>query len=83
MSKDLPTILKSILESKREGVIAQKKYSFRGCCGEFKKAPRIRPFKTALLEKVEQGLPAVIAEIKKGSLVKEFYVKGLSLKILL
>ena len=68
MSKDLPTILKSILESKREEVIAQKKkYSLEDVVENLKKAPRIRPFKTALLEKVEQGLPAVIAEIKKGS----------------
>ena len=80
----MPTILKSILESKREEVIAQKKkYSLEDVVENLKKAPRIRPFKTALLEKVEQGLPAVIAEIKKVHLVKEFYVKGLSLKILL
>ena len=68
MNQDLPTILKSILESKREEVIAQKKkYSLEDVVENLKKAPRIRPFKTALLEKVEQGLPAVIAEIKKGS----------------
>ena len=57
MSKDLPTILKSILESKREEVIAQKKkYSLKDVVKNLKKAPRIRPFKTALLEKVEQGV---------------------------
>ena len=68
LSKDLPTILKSILESKREEVTAQKKkYSLEDVVSELKEAPRIRPFKTALLEKVEQGLPAVITEIKKGS----------------
>ena len=68
MSKDLPTILKSILESKREEVIAQKKkYSLEDVVENLKKAPRIRPFKKALTKRVEQGLPAVIAEIKKGS----------------
>ena len=42
MSKDLPTILKSILESKREEVIAQKKkYSLEDVVENLKKAPRI------------------------------------------
>ena len=64
----MPTILKSILESKREEVIAQKKkYSLEDIVENLKKAPRIRPFKKALTKRVEQGLPAVIAEIKKGS----------------
>ena len=62
MSKDLPSILKSILESKREEVIAQKKkYSLEDVVENLKKAPRIRPFKKALTERVERGLPAVIA----------------------
>lgn len=66
--KNPPTILKKILDRKREEVAERSaKVSAKDLEKQFDQHPAPREFTTALTEKIDAGRPAVIAEIKKAS----------------
>lgn len=63
-----PDILKKILQTKAEEIAAHsKQHSLSELKAKLEKAPRVRPFFGSMLESLDQGKPAVIAEIKKAS----------------
>lgn len=65
---DTPTILKKILSRKHEEVAERSaKVPLVALREQARDMPACRGFAAALQSKVEQGLPAVIAEIKKAS----------------
>lgn len=63
-----PTVLKKILAKKAENVAARReKVSLEQLQEQCQEAREIRGFAQALAAKIEQGLAAVIAEVKKAS----------------
>ncbi|MDF1831845.1 MAG: indole-3-glycerol phosphate synthase TrpC [Porticoccaceae bacterium] len=65
---DTPTILKNILKRKREEVTERSaKFSLATLRQQVSDMPACRGFAAAMQSKVAQGLPAVIAEVKKAS----------------
>ena len=65
---DTPTILKKILSRKHEEVAERSgKISLAALRQQADDMPVCRGFAAALQNKIEQGLPAVIAEVKKAS----------------
>lgn len=65
---DTPDILKKILARKREEIAARAaQKNLAALEAELAGAPALRPFVGALRAKIDAGLPAVIAEIKKAS----------------
>ena len=63
-----PDILKRILLRKEEEIRARRQdVSMEALARRVETAPAARPFAGAIVRRLEQGLPAVIAEIKKAS----------------
>lgn len=63
-----PTILKNIIARKYEEVAArERQVPIATLLGQVRQAPTLRGFAQHLQNKVAQGLPGVIAEIKKAS----------------
>jgi len=63
-----PDILKKILQTKAEDIaVNSQKNSLSELKARQKDAPSIRPFFGSMLTSLDQGKPAVIAEIKKAS----------------
>lgn len=68
MNSDTPTILKKIITRKHQEVAErQQSLSLNDLQKKAEQADLPRGFTDALLKKHEQGLPAIIAEIKKAS----------------
>ena len=68
MNSDTPTILKKIIARKHQEVAErQQSLSLNDLQKKAEQADLPRGFTDALLKKHEQGLPAIIAEIKKAS----------------
>lgn len=65
---DTPDILKKILATKRQEITERcQKNSFADLEHACKTAPSVRPFVQAMRDKIREGNPAVISEIKKAS----------------
>ena len=65
---DTPDILKRILQRKEEEILERsREIPLAELAGQVATAPPVRPFVGAIRERLAQGHPAVIAEIKKAS----------------
>jgi len=68
MERPMSDILQRIVDTKRREVAAaQRQVSLQGIEAAARQAPPLRDFVGALRHRLEQGLPAVIAEVKKAS----------------
>ena len=68
MSDATPDILQKILRQKSEEIVARaERQSLKDLSTQVESAPPVNPFFAALEERLQAGLAAVIAEIKKAS----------------